>query len=1754
MESARTLLKEIAAALNCRALTYLSHDGNTSILRPKDLFGRTNTTCLAFFEPYDFSDEEYRQGRLSSTQKLHKFWLTSSADFIKFWTKFYEGYLPMLRDSIQREHRQGLTADRAPKVGAVVSVITPGCPPGTWPFARIVELPNLPLSMTRQATIKTPQGNIVKRSLKLLCPLEADLFETRENTESQTQERIITHANEVMPQVEQRNATSIGKGKNERVRESLLREAMNDRVIMPIKTSSSEMSKADSQHIPPNAEANQAAEPISEHDEALADTEMEEQTHGGDDALDTGGAEAMEAAPAGTLASETGTPEVIRHHARYALRPQPKKAKPFTSFFLLASVVCLCVSATQGKTQNLQKLFDQKLMEVCEYPPRDMRAYHHQKRLTSESFCSNGTWNEIMAPNCLPDEKLVPITGKPCHKASIFVFRKFHKPQFCYSSLNCLNGDGRVHLVGKRLECGSCKCPNWATDCVFFDHEDITAENLLETFEKHIVLDQATQSRLMEQVRPAECRIANEPVTDKNRHCTRAVSIKYHLVQLTDFSEHFVDEFHVQKRELIYAKEKCYGFFNTEGNYRAKRDAQTVACPDGLNEKCAPGATKFCYHPVTEIATFLVNSLLIPVRAWGSVSTTVYRPDTELSQYDMSCELCVLKCLDDDSFTIGWGSKVTNVEFCHPRGCEPLLTNAKITGIRRPFNVNYHIPRFLRVQWWHDGILLKAEETVCPIPDPCKQVDCYACTKFFKFPECNPKMVIVIVILCTYLVVQLSITAGMYVYKCIQGYRKRRQNQLAIQNGSSNAIAMRDIRMVEYHAVPTSDGGECQITHRRAPSAAYVPRFGGLQLRAGPSNISPIPEISDDDDQNSDSEQELAFNYHASTPAITSDDRPISPVEVMQGEVARMSQNLAEIALNEVPGTSGTTPNVLNNFRKIACRTMQNLFVLTFAAQTINLANACSISTSVTATTEQCVQSDELHMECSFRQSIMLSFPTQGQSNCVLFSNSEDRPFGNVKLTIPFSDKVCKKDTRFFTRDYVMKTSSSRRCVLVGSCGYETCGNVSLDTHISELGNFVNQAPGFTKCADTPGGWTAGCFVFHPSCLFYRSYANAIDDKIGTVFRCVDWKTEISVHIEIQQSHKLQKEVVKLRLDEPQVEVKGISISLISLTSDTSTAILDEFVTDNIRTAVLPNYGDQFAPQCNTTEEAKAFNESCKISSTACECRPASNHASCDCREFRPMTYLSNKLSLLPKDVGGVRLKQVGGRVISETKAANIQLQLSMDGFKLKTKIDFSRCEIESSRLLGCGDCGQGAEFSYVCSTNFGESLGFISCPSANFSVHCTNEKIERKTHLTLPSGRFSESCMVRCPNSTSQIKISGMLHLAPNMDEVIDHFVASNFSEIQTTPIDWLIVFTDHMFEKGYKVWTYGVAALCTVFGLFTTTVLAFWMLKSSAQAPRATAIILFFTLATTATTDEAPTVFAFRCPQLLSGKAAPSKQQDALQEVIAALKCAQAKLSVQQGPSKQAVTKKTKPKLISDENFAGCAIPQGYRIPKVKVVTGSNNGCILPKQPKVVKNPSSSNGKTYVNTKFALNSKPNSLPKPYEKPQHLPAKNKPLVKQFFQPAPPPAPKKQEIRKQKEVPKALHFTLQNLFPGGYRKAEHGKKYISLGNFLQQHYGLAYESLAEFLKSEGGRKAFEYALGSATVYSGISKREYAGAVLTEETAGGKESPVFENMSLGEQVSYEFGGMFIDKELLLVLCGGEHTWPIETLYLKRSEWA
>ncbi|KAH7698913.1 hypothetical protein AAVH_33988, partial [Aphelenchoides avenae] len=65
------------------------------------------------------------------------------------------------------------------------------------------------------------------------------------------------------------------------------------------------MSEADAQPIPPNFEANQAAEPISEHDQAMVDGD-ENAAIGGHEVMQVAAdGESMEVTPPGTRASET---------------------------------------------------------------------------------------------------------------------------------------------------------------------------------------------------------------------------------------------------------------------------------------------------------------------------------------------------------------------------------------------------------------------------------------------------------------------------------------------------------------------------------------------------------------------------------------------------------------------------------------------------------------------------------------------------------------------------------------------------------------------------------------------------------------------------------------------------------------------------------------------------------------------------------------------------------------------------------------------------------------------------------------------------------------------------------------------------------------------------------------------------------------------------------------------------------------------------------------------------------------------------------------------------------------------------------------------------------------------------------------------------------------------------------------------------------------------------------------------------------
>lgn len=520
--------------------------------------------------------------------------------------------------------------------------------------------------------------------------------------------------------------------------------------------------------------------------------------------------------------------------------------------------------------------------------------------------------------------------------------------------------------------------------------------------------------------------------------------------------------------------------------------------------------------------------------------------------------------------------------------------------------------------------------------------------------------------------------------------------------------------------------------------------------------------------------------------------RPITPADEMRREMARMNRNMLELAegsrqnrRNERRHTIGILENIRSLMQKPPRAICLCIAVLTLC----QLTPACSITNSISAMTESCVQKDAKTMECSFKQSLQLAFQARNQTNCVLLSDNDNRPFGAAVLSVPEIRLVCKPEIRFFTRDYVMKATSSKRCPLSGSCQYGTCSNISLQSHIPELGA-ANHMPGFSFCEDSPSCWLSGCFICNePACLFYRTYANPVDEKIGTIFSCPSWEVQVIVNIDISHGSKISKHSVNLKLDSPQAAVDGLSLALISVTTPPATYLTNEFLTDDSRTAVLPRLAAAGAPQCDTRESAKEFNKSCTLKSSTCSCRSAGYQARCNCQTPNPMAYLRDRAALLPKVIGGTTLKQSQGIVYSETQISDLQLQLTMENFKMKVKTDFSQCFIEPSPLKGCGDCGQGAEFTYLCYTNRGEALAHVTCPSSNFSVHCDVSKVMRKTILTLPSGKLQEECELRCPDSKVKFVLRGDLHLASSRDLVIESLTSLNVSQPSFSVGQWLKV-----------------------------------------------------------------------------------------------------------------------------------------------------------------------------------------------------------------------------------------------------------------------------------------------------------------------------------------------------------------------------
>lgn len=162
----QTILTDIELLLNNRPLTTAPTDANEiAALSPGDLlYGLKTKPPLPDTKRRAFDPEN------SDAIVLSKRWKHQQSIINAFWKRFHKEYLEYLRSA----HRRTPTASHSIKIGDVCLLEDPAPSRAYWPLARVLALEGGANSdgRRRTCTIKLQSGQVVRRPIQLLYPLE----------------------------------------------------------------------------------------------------------------------------------------------------------------------------------------------------------------------------------------------------------------------------------------------------------------------------------------------------------------------------------------------------------------------------------------------------------------------------------------------------------------------------------------------------------------------------------------------------------------------------------------------------------------------------------------------------------------------------------------------------------------------------------------------------------------------------------------------------------------------------------------------------------------------------------------------------------------------------------------------------------------------------------------------------------------------------------------------------------------------------------------------------------------------------------------------------------------------------------------------------------------------------------------------------------------------------------------------------------------------------------------------------------------------------------------------------------------------------------------------------------------------------------------------------------------------------------------------------------------------------------------------
>ncbi|KAI1714400.1 hypothetical protein DdX_08495 [Ditylenchus destructor] len=176
----QTFVSEVEASMNHRPLTYVTTDAEGILpLRPIDFIQPKALVLLEGPLLDDPKDTEYRPVTFSRDRAIEA-WKATLAYQAKFWERWSDEYLQMLRERSQWTHRAPrLENSTSPKVGEVVLLHDNLRPKNLWKMGRIAEVFETPNGI-RTAKVFMGKDSTLTRPVNKLYSLEVSDYSVRE--------------------------------------------------------------------------------------------------------------------------------------------------------------------------------------------------------------------------------------------------------------------------------------------------------------------------------------------------------------------------------------------------------------------------------------------------------------------------------------------------------------------------------------------------------------------------------------------------------------------------------------------------------------------------------------------------------------------------------------------------------------------------------------------------------------------------------------------------------------------------------------------------------------------------------------------------------------------------------------------------------------------------------------------------------------------------------------------------------------------------------------------------------------------------------------------------------------------------------------------------------------------------------------------------------------------------------------------------------------------------------------------------------------------------------------------------------------------------------------------------------------------------------------------------------------------------------------------------------------------------------------